>query len=160
PEERFVNVALDLGVEDRNMLEAGQSRLPHEQRNLFAPSLALRRAFADVEAVVERAVRAVVRIHFQNDHAAPAVESHLVDVGEDGRLNLIGADVPQVGLDGFRVFHALDAQLVVDSEHHGAAGGVGQRNDLGGQFFDVAEADFKFQISVFAAPQHSHQLTT
>src|SRR5262245_15891650 len=57
------------------------------------------------------------------------------------------------------IFHALDAQLVVDSENHCAARGVGQRDDLGGQFFDVAEADFEFQEGVFASAHHSHQLS-
>src|SRR5262245_14750849 len=43
----------------------------------------------------------------------------------------------------------------MSTEDHGPPGGIRQGNNLGGQFFDIAEADFKFEIGVFAAPQHS-----
>src|SRR5215467_9809391 len=97
---------------------------------------------------------AVVRVYVQNDYSASAVESDFVDVGEDRRLNVIGADVAQLRFNVFRIVHAFDAQLIVDSEDYRAARGVGQRDDLGGQLFDVTEADLQFEVGVFAATHH------
>src|SRR6185295_10294349 len=94
----------------------------------------------------------------EHDYTNAVIERDLVDLWQQGRLDLIAADVDQLFFNLFRVVESFQPPLIADAEDDGAASGVSHCYDLAGDLFCVYKADFEFEVSVFAATNQVQEI--